>query len=356
MKPFTCTHCRHPVFFENSACVHCGLTLGFVPRRRRMVAFAPATSQAWRPVGRGAGRQVLRPCANRVEHAACNWMVDDEAAGHRLCPSCRLNDTIPDLSVPGHLDRWIAVERAKRRLVHGLASLGLAPQPKRDAGDPAGLAFRVLAPVDGRPVLTGHAGGVITLDLMEADDVHREATRVSFGEPWRTLLGHLRHEAAHYLHHRWIAGQPALEAPWREAFGDERDDYAGALQRYHDEGPAPDWATRCISAYASAHPHEDWAETCAHLMLIVDAVETADAWGLRLASRASSAEPAADALSDGRIDELLLAHWLPVARFVNAMNRSIGLPDAYPFQLPDAVLHKMRVAARCLRLHASAAP
>lgn len=349
MKPFSCTHCRSTVFFENTRCGSCGSTLGFWPARRRMVAFRgdACSPGPWPAAGRGGGRARLRPCANRVDHGSCNWMLDADDPDE-LCRSCRLNDLIPDLSQPGHLKRWATVERAKRRLAFTLLGLGLMPEPKRDVHDEAGLAFCIVAPVDGAPVLTGHAHGVITLNVMEADDLHREAARVAFDEPWRTVLGHLRHEISHYLHHRWIAGVPALEQRWRGTFGDERSDYAQALERHHALGPPPDWATRCISAYASAHPHEDWAETCAHLLLALDAVQTADAWGLTLSSRAARATPRVQALSGAGTDELLLGHWLPVAQFLNAMSRSLGLPDSYPFQLPPAVVHKLEVAAELL--------
>lgn len=357
MTPFACTHCRQTVFFENTACQGCGFELGFWPARRRMVTLQPVAGGAARRtvLGRGTAAPVLRACANRTRYQACNWMldVDDE---HALCPSCRLNGTIPNLAEPDHLDRWRRVERAKRRLCHTLLGLGLMPEPRRGPDDAQGLCIDVLAPVDGKPVTTGHAQGVVTLNLMEADDLHRESARVAFGEPWRTVLGHLRHEVAHYLHHRWIAPDAAATQSWRAAFGDERADYHQALARHHAEGPPPQWNERCISAYASAHPHEDWAETCAHVLLVMDAVETAKAWGLTLSSRAARAELRRATPEAAPIDELVVGQWLPVAQFLNAMNRSLGLPDSYPFQMPAPVVHKMAVAAQLLRRAARRQP
>jgi hypothetical protein len=347
MTPFACTRCQQTVFFENDQCGGCGARLGFVPGLLRMLAWAPDAAAGDPAVGDAPAP--LQPCTNGVEHGVCNWMLDagDE---HALCRSCRLNLTIPDLSQPGHLDRWARVEQAKRRWLYTLLRLGLAPQPKQDADDAQGLGLQILAPQPGaEPVLTGHASGLITLNLDEADDVQRELARAAFGEPWRTLLGHLRHEGAHYLYHRWIAGDAEAEAQFRAAFGDERADYGEALARYHEQGPAADWPSACISAYASAHPHEDWAETCAHWLLVQDAVETAAAWGLSLHSAAAQATPAEQPLQALSADELLLLQWLPLAQFLNAMNRSLGLRDSYPFLLPPPVVQKMGVAARLLR-------
>lgn len=347
MHPFRCDRCGQTVHFENTRCERCGSLLGYLPGSDRMCAFDPAaaTGLRWQPAGDGAP---LAPCANRVEHAVCNWMLD-EGDLHALCRSCRLTSVIPDLTVEGHLQRWAKIEAAKRRLVVTLNGLGLAPEPKTGPDDTLGLSFELLADVpDGPPVLTGHAEGVITLNIAEADDVHREAVRVRFNEPVRTLLGHLRHEASHYLQHRWIDATPAIDA-CRAVFGDERDDYTAALARHHAEGPPADWSERFISAYASAHPWEDWAETCAHVLLVTDAVQTAGAWGLRLDGPAAVARPGRGNPGERSIDELVLDQWLPVAQFLNAMNRSIGLPDSYPFLIPDPVLQKMATVQHLLR-------
>jgi hypothetical protein len=338
MTPFTCTHCQNTVFFENSHCQACGLALGFSPAQGRMVSLDAALPG-----------QAPRVCGNRSSHVACNWLLD-EGDTNALCRSCRLSAVIPDLSQAQHWERWAAVERAKRRVLHTLLNLGLMPEPKQGPDDAMGLSFHILAQQDQQRVMTGHDEGVITINLSEADDVYRESQRVAFGEPWRTLLGHLRHELSHYLQHRWLAAAPVALQRWRESFGDERADYALAMRSYHEQGPAPDWATRCISAYASAHPHEDWAETCAHLLLMLDAVQTAQAWGLQLNSAVAHATPlAGQPLADEPIQALVLQHWLPVAQFLNAMNRSLGLPDSYPFAMPDAVVAKLVVAMALLR-------
>ena len=306
----------------------------------------PAATPRWRRVGEGcAGAgELFRPCANRVQHDVCNWMLDPGDEGP-LCRSCRLTAVIPDLAVAGNKARWAAIEAAKRHLMFTLIEHGLDPEPKTSPADTKGLALHLLAAVPGGlPVMTGHAGGIVTINVAEADDVEREATRVAFGEPVRTLLGHLRHEFGHYLQYRWITG-PAAEA-CRAAFGDERADYAAALARYHAEGPPADWQQRFVSAYASAHPFEDWAETCAHVLLVSDAVQTAETWGLRLDGPVARARPRT--LRSLPMDRVVIEHWLPVAQFLNAMNRSLGLRDGYPFLMPDAVLEKMAVVQRLL--------
>jgi hypothetical protein len=200
--------------------------------------------------------------------------------------------------------------------------------------------------------MTGHDDGLITLNLAETDDVQRETARVSLGEPQRSLLGHLRHEASHYLQQRYVDGRPA-QARCREVFGDERIDYSQALARHYAQGAPADWQQHYVSAYASAHPWEDWAETCAHYLLVADAVQTAAAWGLTLAGpgpQAMAAQPLdADGPAQAPVDELVLRQWLPVAQFLNAMSRSLGQPDPYPYQMPDAVLAKMALVQALLR-------
>lgn len=362
MTPFQCTRCGNTVFFENTHCGRCDALLGYVPGERRMVSFDPpeaasddaAPAPGWlRLDGDDAGPQHLRPCDNRVVHQVCNWMLDEGDPGP-LCVSCRLTQVIPSLEAAGNLGHWAAIERAKRRLVYTLVSIGLTPQPRGAPGVDRGLSFQLLESLPGGPpVMTGHEDGVITLNIAEADDVHREAARVAMGEPVRTLLGHLRHEVSHYLEWRYVEGTPAM-ARCREVFGDDTVDYASALQTHYTQGAPPDWPGRFVSAYASAHPYEDWAETCAHYLLVIDALETASAWGLQLDGPAPTrAADGADAQQP--LDRRVLAHWLPLAQFLNAMNRSLGHADSYPFLLPPAVLDKMSLVQALLADAAAAA-
>ncbi|WP_418319003.1 zinc-binding metallopeptidase family protein [Piscinibacter sakaiensis] len=349
MTPFSCSSCGQTVFFENSVCGACQSALGYVPSEGRMQAFDASESansersgeplaEGWLRKGGGGGR--LRPCTNRVQHDICNWMLD-AGDDHDFCISCRLTEVIPSLDNPINLRHWAAIETAKRRLVYTLMKIGLTPKPKTGPDDKKGLAFHLLESLPGEaPVVTGHDDGLITLNIAEADDVQREAARVSLREPVRTLLGHLRHEVSHYLQQRYVTGCEG-EAHCREIFGDERADYQAALQTHYSNGPPADWSSRFVSEYASCHPWEDWAETCAHYLLVIDAVETASSWGLRLNGHTST-EPADGAPPQNvPLEELVLEHWLPVAQFLNAMNRSLGLPDGYPYLLPPRVLEKM---------------
>lgn len=336
MRPFHCGACGQIVFFENTHCDSCGAELGYSPSRRDMLALPPDADPAQ-----------ARPCAERTRQG-CNWLVDPEDP-QAQCVSCRLTRVIPDLSLDANLAAWKKIEQAKKRLVLTLLELGLPPEPKQDADDPWGLAFELRAHIEGAPpVLTGHANGVITLNVAEADDVKREAARVALDEPMRTLLGHLRHEIGHYLQYRWLANEEEAMRLCREVFGDERADYPQALARHRAEGPPAEWKTRFISAYASAHPWEDWAETCAHTLLVIDAVKTAAGWGLRLDSPAATTHPQAPS-SGQPLEHVVLTHWLPVAQFLNAMNRCLGLHDSYPFLMPDAVLKKMNAVQDLLR-------
>jgi hypothetical protein len=203
--------------------------------------------------------------------------VEESAA---LCASCRLTRVIPPLAVTQYRTYWYRLEQAKRRLLYTLVSLQLPLTGK--AQDPEhGLAFEFLADAGSLPkVVTGHDGGVITINIAEADDAERERVRLAMGEPYRTLLGHLRHECGHYYWERLIAG-----SEWQRAFGrlfgEEGQDYTASLQR-HYQAPAFDWEQLHVSAYASAHPWEDWAETWAHYLHMVDTLETAQACGLAL--------------------------------------------------------------------------
>lgn len=365
MRPFACGQCASTVYFDNVGCGQCGALLGFSPALRRMLAFdpPPAAPAPWQvqaaasgPLADSAAGSLLRPCANRLAHSLCNWMLDvgDEQA---QCRSCRLTVAIPNLQEPLNLQRWRLFEGAKRRLLFTLLTLGLAPEARPGAAAGAsGLRFQLLASQAGQPpVMTGHDDGLITLNVAEADAVQREIARSSLGEPQRSLLGHLRHETSHYLQQRYIDGHPA-QTRCRDLFGDERIDYPAALARHYAQGAPADWQQHYVSAYASAHPWEDWAETCAHYLLVVDAVQTAATWGLTLTGPAAAQPQCADGPAQAPVDELVLRQWLPVAQFLNAMNRSLGQPDPYPYQMPDAVLAKMALVQTLLREAAMAPP
>jgi len=306
MKRLAC-RCGQPVYFDNHTCMNCG----------RRLAFDPATLSMQSEAEPGSG---LSFCANRDAASHCNWLAAIEGA---MCSSCAASEIIPALSKAENQDRWRKLERAKRRLLYDLLKLGLPVDANR-------LRFvfkedrRTNPDVHEEHVNIGHVEGVITINAAEADEVYREEMRVLMNEPYRTLLGHFRHEAGHYYFDLILDGDGLADA--RALFGDERSGYDDALQSYYRDGPRPGWETDFISAYASAHPAEDWAETWAHYLHILAVLETALANGLLT-------EPAGDDWQ-GEFVDLMIA--------VNEVVRALGLADAYPFIINPAVAAKIR--------------
>ena len=344
MRAFHCDRCRSLVFFENVQCVRCGHALGFLPDANDLSTLEPTTDRLWRALAPGAEGRLYRRCRNDEQHQVCNWLVplDDP---NPFCAACRLNEVIPNLDVPGNPERWRKLESAKRRIIYTLMRLGLSMDGVPGENRPA-LRFRFLGNPDYGPLpLTGHSQGAITINIAEADDEERERRRVHLREPYRTLLGHLRHEIAHYYWDQLISWTPRLTR-FRELFGNEEANYDPALQAYYRQGPPADWQSRHITAYASAHPWEDWAETWAHYLHIVDTVETAASFGITLNprhpdSKAMTADPTKVAEPDTTLDKVL-EHWLPLTYALNALNRGMGLPDLYPFVLRGPAIEKLQ--------------
>ena len=357
MRTFHCDHCQQQLFFENFACLSCGARLAYLQDLETIGSLDDAGDGAWTsPLSAARGR-TYRLCANYAQHDVCNWALpaSDEDP---LCRSCRLTRVIPDLSRPGNHEAWYKLEVAKRRLVYTVLELGLPLRSKTD-DEEKGLAFEFLADPDDpsapRP-LTGHANGLITINLAEADDAERERRRLSMHEPYRTLLGHFRHEVGHYYWDLLIADGPRLDA-FRATFGDERDDYAQALQRHYRQGAPADWPQRFVSAYASAHPWEDWAETWAHYVHMVDTLETATACGLALRPRRDD-EPALETDPQRGLPgtfEQMVEDWFPLTFVLNNLNRGLGLPDGYPFVLSDQQIAKLRFVHETIAAAAVAA-
>jgi hypothetical protein len=336
MKLFECQNCAQPLYFENTRCESCGLALGYLPAADTVTALKPH-KDAWQALAKP--HQRYRYCVNAA-HKVCNWLVPADAQ-EPFCAACRHNRTIPDLSLPDNLRNWQPMEVAKHRLFYTLLKFRLPLATKAEA--PGGLAFDFLADAaDGGGVITGHASGLITINLAEADDAERERRRHQMGEPYRTLLGHFRHEIAHYYWDRLVvANAPSLDR-FRELFGDERRDYNEALQQFYAGGPPPDWQEHFISAYASAHPWEDFAETWAHLFHMVDTLETANAFGLAVRPKLSQGLAAKVDFDPhaAPLDRLIEA-WLPLTFAVNSINRSMGLRDLYPFVVNSPTIAKL---------------
>ena len=347
MKIFHCDHCQNLVFFENTLCMKCGHSLAYLPDQGEMASLEAVGKELWTPGTSGLKGTTYRLCRNYYSEKICNWAVPEDDP-HPLCRSCRLTRVIPDLNQPNHREAWEKLEVAKRRLVYEILRFHLPLTSKED--DPGqGLAFefRADAEIDGQermPVLTGHDHGVITINIAEADDGERESRKKQFGERYRTLLGHFRHEIGHYYWDRLIKGSDRL-ADYRAFFGDERMDYGQALQKYYQNGPLQNWQQCYISAYASSHPWEDWAESWAHFLHMTDTLETAEECGLNMKPRRAD-EPALQPTPvrvDGSADSFkrMIDAWFPLTYVLNNLNRGLGLHDGYPFILPASALVKL---------------
>lgn len=345
MKNFACTRCGNKIYFENLRCVRCGSALGFDHDTLKTVAIEPQDNAGtadlllFKVVG--GTDALVRYCANAA-HGACNWLTS-AGGGNGLCIACNLNRTIPNLSEPGGLDAWRELERAKKRLVYSLSRFGL---PVDATGQGTGkLTFDFV-----RDATTGHLDGVITIDISEADAVERARQRQLFGEPYRALLGHLRHESGHFYWHYLVERTGRIES-FRAVFGDERAGYADALQRHHAMGPPADWNERHVSSYASMHPWEDWAETWAHYLHMVSAVDTAEAEGMepRAPDQSAGDQRAGSVVPFEKSHDIyreldfhaLMDRWIPLATALNSMSRCMGHEDFYPFIIPAAAYDKL---------------
>lgn len=339
MQVFTCQSCGQALYFENTRCEQCGHALGYLPEKATISALEPC-DDVWIAL---ADTSEYRFCQNQ-EFGVCNWMIPATST-ESLCGACRHNKVIPDLSLPENRERWRKMEAAKHRLIYTLLKLRLPLQNQAD-NLKRGLAFEFLETqsAHGERVMTGHDNGVITIALEEADDAKREQIRTQMGEPYRTLLGHFRHEVGHYFWNILVQDGDKLEM-FRKIFGDESQDYAAALKAHYTNGPPADWQQHFVTAYASAHPWEDFAETWAHYMHIVDTLETARAFGVKVQMPANGQSETETAVSfephqAPNIEQLIEA-WLPLCFAVNSMNRSMGQADIYPFVLAPAAIGKL---------------
>jgi hypothetical protein len=350
MQLFKCQHCGQILYFENETCVRCEHRLGYIADASCLSALEPQ-GDAWRALA--APGRLNRFCAN-AQFGACNWLVE-AGASDSYCVACSHNRTVPNLSVALNLLAWRRIEAAKHRLFYSLIKLRL---PLGAVGEER-LTFDFLASTAtaGPRILTGHDNGLITLAVEEADDVERERRRTAMHEPYRTLLGHFRHEVGHYFWDRLVRDGGQLEAS-RQIFGDDRADYGKALQTYYAQGAPADWPDRFISAYATSHPWEDFAETWAHYLHIIDTLEMAGAYSMNIHPRLGMGD-ALDAVADfdpyrepdfGRVADT----WIPLSNALNCLNRAMGLPDIYPFVLSPPVIGKLRAIHDLVQANARA--
>ncbi len=321
--------CGEPLFCENTLCGSCGRHVAFEP----LTATVTALDEDGNEWVDAQGHR-FRPCANRRDYRACNGIVavDDS---HPLCSGCRLNRTIPSMTRRENVQRWKHLEAAKRRMIAGVSRLGLDVN--------TGLRFDFLEDKRSHPdvqehfVATGHKDGLITINVIEADELERVKQREIMGERYRTVLGHFRHEAGHYFYMDLVKHM----ADFERVFGDPFADYDDSMQRYYANGPAAEWQHNYISAYASSHPLEDWAECFAHLLHIEDTLETAACYSF-------IDDPGADTRAK-------LDCWARFAIPLNEISRSLGQRDAYPFILTETVIAKLLFIADSIGTYRRAA-
>ncbi len=343
MKLFKCGNCGQVLFFENSLCECCGYELGFNVNQLELTALVKQDENCYKVYGDMSGAK-FRYCINH-QYKVCNWLVSENDPSP-FCKACSFNRTIPDINNPDYRYRWNTIENAKHRLIYSLLRLQL-PLVNKITDPIKGLSFDFKADdINAHErILTGHNNGLITLNIAEADDIEREMTRKSMQEVYRTVLGHFRHEIGHYYWEILVASTVHLNQ-FRTLFGDDRINYAQALNNHYKFGPPTDWNKEFISAYAAMHPWEDWAETWAHYMHIIDTLEMASSFGLSVQPTVASNSPYLSA--NINIDPYncqdfnhILALWYPLTTALNSLNRSMGLADPYPFVIPAKAVEKL---------------
>ena len=352
MAPHPCPNCKRLNHFEVRVCPACAFTLGYDPASDGFL-FLGDGATTWRDAD--SNPRDVAVCANNNEYGVCNWLVET-ADPTPYCRACRHNRTIPDLTVATVPERWGKIEAAKRRMFHTLIKLKLPLETKAQEIDGIqGLAFDFLydpSEDEGHTqIYTGHDGGIVTLNLVEADDAKREKMRGEMGEPYRTLLGHFRHEVGHHYWSRLVEFDPAERQAFRTVFGDETADYAQALEAHYTGSDGNIWTDDYVSAYATAHPWEDFAETFAHYLHMVDTLATIGGFDMRMAAFPGPVgHPAAQVEFDPYTasSEDLAAQMMPYSFALNAVNRSMGQPDLYPFHLSPAITRKVDYVNRLI--------
>ena len=366
MKTFKCDCENHQIlFFESKTCVACERVVGVDDNFNKVETYNFNKNNGYY-FKTDQPEIYYQKCDNNANYQVCNGMVNmntfepvpnkDEV----LCFACRFNETIPNLSVIEHIPLWKKMEIAKRRAIYTLKALSLPLQNIRQ-NPKSGLSFdfttdrdvsdHFLSKLDDQEtVFTGHDSGHITINLAEADEVSRSHTKHAMGELYRTLLGHFRHELGHYYFEKLIAKSKKKHELFKKYFGDDELDYQEALKKHYKNGAPKNWNNHYISEYATMHPYEDWAETWAHYMHIMDTLETAKNFNITGSIR--------DTIVTEKVGDLklpqssyffssqtsittILDTWMDFAIILNSLNRSMGMNDAYPFVLTQSVRTKL---------------
>lgn len=347
MKLFRCSHCGQVLYFENTWCGNCGYSAGLYEDKNQLYALSAKNNDSFILVNNGLPVN-YRYCANHA-HNVCNWLVPANN-NTAYCRACELNHVIPNLQLQEYRERWAVIEEAKHRLIYSLIRLQLPFASKlKDRAN--GLQFDFVSDEKYKKVFTGHQDGLITINIAEADDIEREQARRNMHEPYRTVLGHFRHEIGHYYWDMLVDNTPNLQT-FRGMFGDETRDYGQALQQHYNNGPQPNWMNNYISSYAASHPWEDWAETWAHYMHIMDTLETAYSFSIAVnPSWPGTGDMKAAIYNDPYNEpgfEKIITQWLPLTYAMNSLNRSMGIKDIYPFVITPRVMQKLQyVHALC---------
>lgn len=331
MKIFECPNCATNVFFDNTRCIKCNTYIGY-----NVVtdAFDFASNDS------SELKTQLKFCYN-YQYSVCNWLIDTNSQD-KFCMACKLNRKVPNQTDIEGFKKWQRLEIAKHRLIYQLVKLGLPIDSK--VNNENGIAFDFISENNKDNLVTGHSNGVVTILLSEADSVHREQLKKQMNEVYRTLLGHFRHEIGHYYWMLFFDNNSSLQA-FRNIFGDENIDYGLALEAHYKNGAPSNWNQSFISKYASSHPWEDWSETWAHYLHIMDTLETGHDLGLTFT----------DNLSDNNLKnqlncpnpyttkdfKVIFNANMELTLAVNSLNRSMGVPDIYPFIIPNTVYEKL---------------
>ena len=347
MRDFTCAVCGNTTYFENRNCIKCGSRLGFFTDAQLLETLVPDKDDIWRLAGKPD--RALRLCQN-AGIDVCNWLIDADGPD-AFCRACRHNRMVPSANLPKTLAHWRAIGAAQRHLFYSFLKWNL-PAPTREENPTGGLVFDFLEDrqlPDGRieKPMTGHDEGLITIRAAEADDAERETLRAKMHEPYRTMLGHFRHETGHFIWNQMVRDGGLIEE-CRAVFGDDSQDYGQALQRHYKDGPPTDWQDRFISEYASSHPWEDFAESFAHVLHIVDTLEMARSHAIRLSVCGEAPEEIAIDPYGEPDFETLANLWVPLSITMNSLHHSMGERPLYPFILTPTVRAKLRFIHRVI--------
>ncbi|MGN6648067.1 MAG: zinc-binding metallopeptidase family protein [Cytophaga sp.] len=349
MKLFSCKHCNNTLYFENSICLSCRNPIGFDSSQLLMLTIQKnKTDSFYTDI---QSKKTYKYCQNAQE-ATCNWLIPAESTSN-FCIACELNRTIPPLTIAQNRERWHKIEIAKHRLIYSLLKLQL-PIKKKVNNSPEGIAFDFTVDHHAKSVTTGHQSGLITINIKEADEAERAKNKYDLNEKYRTLLGHFRHEIGHYYWDVLIKNNPKKLKKFRELFGDETVNYQQALRNYYNN-PNKNTSNHYISIYATSHPWEDWAESWAHYMHLMDTVETAFNFGIQLDTeslqqRNISAPKISDPYQVKKFIDIFNM-WVPLGFAVNGLSRSMGHPEFYPFVISEEIVEKLSFIHKICKKH-----